>query len=416
MYFFFNLSLLFVLLFLFILHVENNRNSKSNKLLFVWYFIVSLFICFAFAYPISDNRLIDLRDIPIIVGSLYVGLGPLLSIFTIIIRGIYGFDSGFWITAALYGGLALLFSFLSPWFLKQLPKKRIIVSVVITIGVSLLQIAQLELSLLSNRILDILFAYLFIQPIGVGMIAYFIEEIHKNYQLRKRIVKFKRLEAIDQMGAAISHEIRNPLTASIGFVQLLQSETISKESNVEFLSILKNELKSVETIIQNYLNYSKKDVESVETLTVHKELQKVIQVLRPSAKKNSIEIITSFSIMDKIEGDRQKFHQCFINIIKNAIEAMPNGGILRVETELTATNVIIRVKDNGNGMTSEQLSKLGQLYYSTKGDQGTGLGIPVVYNIIQSMNGRIHVESEVGVGTTFVFTFSSSAHILDYNF
>ena len=183
---------------------------------------------------------------------------------------------------------------------------------------------------------------------------------------------------------------------------LFQKKTIT-----QYLSIIKNELKSAERVIQDYLNYSNPEIKSMEPLLLQEELEQVVQLLQPLAKRNSVKIVSIFSLGEEIEGDKQKFHQCFVNIMKNAIEAMPKGGILTVETESTPTTVSILVKDTGSGMTLEQVTRLGEPYYSTKGSKGTGLGIMVVYSIVRAMNGTIHVESEIGKGTTFKFTFPS---------
>src|SRR5690606_7165823 len=95
----------------------------------------------------------------------------------------------------------------------------------------------------------------------------------------------------------------------------------------------------------------------------------------------------------------------FVNIIKNSIEAMENGGTITVEVDSTPSNVTIRIHDTGKGMSPEQVERLGEPYYSTKGESGTGLGIMVAYNIVRAMKGTINVKSEVGKGTTFEFTF-----------
>ena len=209
------------------------------------------------------------------------------------------------------------------------------------------------------------------------------------------------------MGAAISHEIRNPLTAAIGFVQLLQNDTIPKENHTQYISIIKNELKSAERVIQDYLNFSNPDIKSMEPLLLQEELEQIVQLLQPLAKQYSVKIVSTFSQGEEIEGDKQKFHQCFVNIMKNSIEAMPKGGTLTVETEHTTTSVSILITDTDSGMTLEQVTRLGEPYYSTKGSKGTGLGVMVVYSIVRAMNGTIHVDSEIGKGTTFKITFPS---------
>ena len=170
---------------------------------------------------------------------------------------------------------------------------------------------------------------------------------------------------------------------------------------------------SAEIVIQDYLTFSVPQDELIEKFNVQRELKHVIHLLKPLANQSSVKVSTNFSIDCMIEGDRMKFHQSFHNIIKNAIESMSYGGQLTIETEYIQENVIIRVIDTGAGMTKEQLDRLGEPYYSTKGDKGTGLGLMVVFSIVRAMNGTIHVESEVGVGTTFEFVFSATLSNLD---
>lgn len=337
-----------------------------------------------------------------------MGLGPLLGLVTIWIRGMYGADFDFWLTAIFYSAISFSLWRLSPFFLKRTSNQRILFAVGFTFLLSLIQ-TVLEFVHLPYHLYDVYFAFLFIQPLGVGMIAYYIEETRKSTLWSEQLLKVNRQEVIEKMGAAISHEIRNPLTAAMGFVQLLQSENISEENRLQYLSIIRRELKSAERVIQDYLNLSKPEINLVESLIVQEEIQQVIQLLQPSANRNSVQVITNFSNETAIEGDRQKFHQCLVNIMKNSIEAMPNGGILKVETHSTQTNVRITIGDTGFGMTSEQVVRLGEPYYSTKGDKGTGLGMIVVFSFIRAMNGTIHVESELGVGTTFEIMFSSSS-------
>lgn len=369
-------------------------------------------LCFIFTYRIEGSNVVfDLRKIPFIVGSLYMGFGPFLAAFIMLVRGFFGIDYGFWMTVLYYGGLAILFWRISSWFLKQSPKQRVLFSVGVTFLFSFAQTFTMGIWHLPHSSTEVWFAYLVIQPIGVGIISYIIEEIIMTIQLRQRTMKSKRLEAVERMGAAISHEIRNPLTAAIGFVQLLQNDSISKENYTQYLSIIKNELKSAERVIQEYLNFSNPEIKSMEPLLLQEELEQVVQLLQPLAKRNSVKIVSMFSPGEEIEGDKQKFHQCLVNIMKNAIEAMPKGGILTVETESTQTTVSILIKDTGSGMTLEQVTRLGEPYYSTKGSKGTGLGITVVYSIVRAMNGTIHVESKIGEGTTFKFTFPSLSPI-----
>lgn len=406
-YFFFNLSLLIALLLSGFLCGEKLRRYWSDQAICSIYLIISLVICFIFTYEIDGIEVVfDLRKVPFIIGGLYMGIGPFLATFIVFVRGLLGIDFGFWMTVLYYGGLAILFWRIASWFLKRSPMQRILFTGCVTFLFSFAQTFTMGIWHLPHSSAEVLFAYLVIQPIGAVIISYIIEEIIMTIQLRQRTIKSKRIEAVERMGAAISHEIRNPLTAAIGFVQLLQSDAISKKNHTHYISIIKNELKSAERVIQDYLNFSNPEIKSMEPLLLQEELEQVVQLLQPLANRNSVKIVSIFSPGEEIEGDKQKFHQCFVNIMKNAIESMPEGGILTVETERTTT-VSILIKDTGSGMTLEQMTRLGEPYYSTKGSKGTGLGIMVVYSIVRAMNGTIHVESEIGEGTTFKITFPS---------
>lgn len=405
LHFLFNLSLLIVLLFFSLIWTENTKKVQSAG---IFYCFSSLLICYGFSYPLTDYILFDLRNIPFVIGSLYIGIGPYLGLAAIIIRAFFGIDLGFWVSLPFYTVFSLMFWKLHPWFLEKSRKQRILIAIGFMYIVSIYQTLPLNIALEGHPILDVNLAFLLIQPLGVGMIAYFVEEFDKFIIYRQQLITIERQEVVEKMGAAISHEIRNPLTAASGFVQLLHSDSLSPESRLQYLAIVRSELKSAERVIQDYLTFSKAKADAEDTIFINEALNNVIQMLRPSAQKNTVEIISNFSKESIVIGDSQKFHQCLVNIMKNGIESMPYGGTLTVETDTTATNVIITIQDTGIGMTEEQLDRLGEPYYSTKGDQGTGLGTMVVFSVIRSMNGNIHVDSCLGKGTTFELVFRSS--------
>lgn len=405
MHFLFNLSLLVVLLFFCMMWAENSDEKNMYRETATLYFIISLICCYVFSYRLTDDLLLDLRIVPFIVGGLYMGLSPLLGMLLIVIRGFYGIDIGFYLTVLFYGVVSIQIWYISPWFLKLSPKYRIFFTVGLTFLVSLLMLVGLEILSPPEHTLDFWFAYLFVPPLGVAMISYIIEGIRKNVLLRQRLVKAEKLEAVEQMGAAISHEIRNPLTSAMGFVQLLEDDLLELEKRNQYLSILKEELQSAENVIQDYLTFSKPTIETKEVFQVEEELNQILKLLQPSANWNSVKVVSEYNSLNYIEGDRQKFHQCFVNVIKNAIESMQNGGTLTVYSQTSSTHVIIKIQDTGIGMTKDQIARLGEPYYSTKGDKGTGLGVMVVNSIVKAMNGTIQVKSKVGVGTIFTFTF-----------
>lgn len=402
---FLNLSILIILLLFCLIWLDRSRKFNISKNAIIIIFILLLWICLQFSYSPVPFARYDLRIIPIVIGGLYLGIGLILVAVMLIIRLFYGFDSGLIGTLLLYVPLAIAFFRLSPWFWKQSSDRRISIAICLGIILGILTTGAEFINYTGSPWFDVLFAYLVIPPLGIGIIAYSIEYIKKSVELNHQLIKVEKLKAVEQMGAAISHEIRNPLTAASGFVQLLNDEYLPRHKRKEYLSIVKEELNSAERVIQDYLTFAKPSLVSNEELNVKNELKQIISILTPIANQNSVEIITDFSVIGFIKGDRQRFRQCFINILKNAVEAMPNGGQLYIETHFSQDYVTICIRDTGIGMTSEQLERLGEPYYSTKGKNGTGLGMMVVYSIVRAMNGFIRVESEIEAGTIFYIKF-----------
>ncbi|KYD09628.1 hypothetical protein B4119_2066 [Parageobacillus caldoxylosilyticus] len=228
--------------------------------------------------------------------------------------------------------------------------------------------------------------------------CYLKEILYKNSVLRKRIIRAEKMEVVSHLAASISHEVRNPLTTARGFIQLLEQSHLSQEKRKQYIRIAIEELDRAQAIITDYLTFAKPAPESVENLNVKTEMERVIDIVRPLANMNSVEVQTSL-IPCNVKGERQKLQQCLLNIIKNAIEAMPNGGTLEVYISIEKDQVLIRISDTGVGMTKEQIERLGEPYFTTKGRRGTGLEMMVVYRIIESMGGTIQIASEVNKGT-----------------
>lgn len=405
-HFLFNLSLLMILFFLCFLLSNRVGSIRLHKRTGLFYFVTSLILCYLFSYPIQSEYVLDLRIIPFLLGGLYMRLSPILGFLVIFFRVFHGIDIGFFLVIAFYTIFGFFIWYISPWFLKLTSNRRILFSSSITllISVGILLIVVLN-NVSPNEMIDLFIAYVVVPPLGIAMISYTIEVREKNQQLQQQLIIEEKLAAVEQMGAAISHEIRNPLTTAIGFVELLDQGSLNNDQRTQYLSIIKDELDSAEGIIQDYLTFSKPIIESIEELDIQKELTHIIQLLQPLANYHSVKVSTDFSPYGTIQGDQSKFHQCFINIIKNSIESMPHGGTLVIKMTATQTKIIITIQDTGIGLCSEQIKRIGEPHYSTKGPNGTGLSMMVAYSILRAMRGTIDVQSEVGKGTISLFHF-----------
>jgi two-component system sporulation sensor kinase B len=231
----------------------------------------------------------------------------------------------------------------------------------------------------------------------------FIERAKKESYVLSELKELEKLKVVSEIAASISHEVRNPLTVTKGFLQLLQDKSINDEKKDFYIRLSLNELERAEVIISDYLTFAKPSLENIELLEMNEELEYIIKIVTPYAtmRNSKIDFVKTKTIY--IAGERQKFHQCLINIAKNGIEAMSENGQLTIRIMETDKQAIITIQDTGIGMNKEQIRRLGTPYYSTK-TTGTGLGTMVVFSIIKAMRGEILVESEQGVGTCFTIT------------
>ncbi|WNF39078.1 HAMP domain-containing sensor histidine kinase [Bacillaceae bacterium IKA-2] len=232
-------------------------------------------------------------------------------------------------------------------------------------------------------------------------------EYHKQntFKIQNQANEAEKLRVISELAASVSHEVRNPLTVTKGFLQLLRDDDISEKKQKEYLDLSLLELDRAQEIINNYLIYAKPSPQNnKEKLAILEEINYLIKVMTPYALMRGVEIIADAKEEGFIVGDRQKFRQSIINIIKNGIEAMPVGGILVLRAENTSKKIVVSITDYGVGMSSQKIAQLGLPIFSKK-IQGTGLGTMVAFSIIKSMDATIDVESEIDRGTTFFITY-----------
>jgi two-component system, sporulation sensor kinase B len=237
---------------------------------------------------------------------------------------------------------------------------------------------------------------------GIGLLTSKIQKINL------KILNMEKAHIVSHLAASFGHEVRNPISVTKGFLQLLLEEKLSSDKRIEYARTALNELDHAEGIIQSYLTFAKPHLEKKEWIDLRVEIKKVVENIKPMANMNSIllnlDLPPESTTRWILEGNRNHLHQCFLNILRNSIEAMTKGGLLNIEVFSLDEEIGFRISDTGVGMTKEQIRRLGEPYFSTK-EKGTGLGMMVVYSIVKEMNGEIKVESEIGKGTTFTLLF-----------
>ncbi|PLT27883.1 sensor histidine kinase [Peribacillus deserti] len=401
----FNLSLLILLMFIFNLWAERYNKEPVPRVLSMIGLLLALLVCLSFSTP-RYGVMIDLRLIPIIIGGLYFGFGLLLTFASILIRVLlYGTDNSFWTVLSIYVSLGIFLKYAHPWFLRQSSKKRLSISLIIAAFTGFIIFTGLLFTGHSISELKVVLVTLSIQCIGICMISFLLEEMKQNVFFREQMVQAQKIELASHMSAAISHEVRNPLTAVQGFLQLAAEDPNLQKTTKGYIDIALTELNEAEHVIKNYLTFAQPSMSTVETFNAGTELQSIIKTLQPLANMNSVEVVTVNHDACFLLGDKIRFRQCFLNILKNCIEAMPNGGILTLYTEVKNKEVHISVTDTGIGMSADQVKRLGEPYYSTKGKKGTGLGLMVSFSIIRELKGTVKITSEIGKGAEFLVTF-----------
>ena len=237
---------------------------------------------------------------------------------------------------------------------------------------------------------------------------YLIQEQKRFSDMQSRLIQNEKLKAMGEMAAGITHDINNILTPILGSVQLLK-DTIQQKENLKLLSIIEicaydgmnitNKVKRL-TKRYNHDDFQTFSIDSAVTDAI--DLTKSKWLTECVFKGIRINIIKSLKSNKTVQGNITEIREVFINIIANAVDAMPKGGNIEVITKNGANNVIVEIRDNGKGMSSEIQKRIFEPFFTTKGNNGSGLGLSISYNIILSHNGSMKIESKENVGTSFI--------------
>lgn len=221
-------------------------------------------------------------------------------------------------------------------------------------------------------------------------------------QYEKEIARLDSLNLMGQMAGSIAHEIRNPMTAIKGYLQLFQLQDKYLEDR-ESLELMIGELDRVNDIITAFLSMSRKNYTEMKLLNLNDCIIEVLQLIFADAIKNDVYVTTKLQDMPQIMIDKGEIRQLLLNLTRNAIEAMPSGGILTVHTFEDVSGINLIVRDNGVGIPQEVIEKIGTPFLTTK-KNGTGLGMLICYSIAERHNANIKVDTS-SEGTSFKVTF-----------
>ncbi|MFZ5642977.1 MAG: ATP-binding protein [Bacillota bacterium] len=238
-----------------------------------------------------------------------------------------------------------------------------------------------------------------------GQIALAINKMAVSLAEKERLEyemqRSERLTSLGRLVTGVAHELRNPIGVVKTTVQVMESEFKHTPEINEYTTVIKEQIDRQNRVIQELLDFGRPSKEVVQPVNFNSLMEKILTFTLPMLKQSFISIEVSLEPnLPKIIADASRIKQVFVNMILNAIQAMPEGGKLIIRSYLQDEFVCAEFKDNGSGIANEDLPRIFDPFYTTK-ETGTGLGLSISHQIIKSHNGTIHVSSTPGEGTIF---------------
>lgn len=240
---------------------------------------------------------------------------------------------------------------------------------------------------------------------GRPVVQSFYHDVTEKQALEYTLIQSQKLAGLGQLSAGVAHELRNPLGIMGSSLYYINS-VLDKEEKVpdqvrKHLGIIKNEVDRSCKIIENLLSFSRVSSQERERVDLNDLLHVTLDLVKKELLVNNIRLVTEFGELPSVQLNLDELKQGFLNIILNATQAMPDGGLLRIRSRLEATRVLIEFEDTGQGISKDNLLNVLNPFFTTKEPgMGTGLGLSLTHSFIRRAGGDLTVESELGIGTT----------------
>jgi len=233
-----------------------------------------------------------------------------------------------------------------------------------------------------------------------------LEDVTARMRLEEQLQHSEKMASIGLLAAGVAHEVNTPLTGISSYTQMLRKHVEPSDPRAPLLEKIEKQTFRAAKIINNLLNFSRSGSSEMERLDVNKILLDVLSLLEHQLQGARIKIRRELAgDLPFVRGNENRIQQVFFNLILNARDAMPKGGWLTLSTQAEDGEVILNVRDTGHGIRREDIKRIYDPFFTTKGiGRGTGLGLSVSYGIIQEHGGAIQVESVPGKGTSFRVT------------
>jgi signal transduction histidine kinase len=232
-----------------------------------------------------------------------------------------------------------------------------------------------------------------------------VRDITPRKNLEKQLKEKDRLAAIGQTAGMVGHDIRNPLQAIAGDLYLIDNDVATLEDNETKKSLqesvisIQDNLLYIAKIVEDLQDYAKVQKPTFEKVEIEKVIEAVMQLV--NIPPNLTVVIDTQQMLPKITADFSMMKRILSNLVNNAVQAMPNGGQLKIKSYYEGAQIFFSVEDTGSGIPDEVKPKLFEPMFTTKA-KGQGLGLPVVKRFVETLNGSVNFESTEGKGTKFI--------------
>lgn len=245
----------------------------------------------------------------------------------------------------------------------------------------------------------------------------FNEMTRKLADAQNQLYQYDKLASLGRLAAGIAHEINNPLTGVLTYSSFLLKRANDNSEMKNDLEVIVRETKRCREIVKGLLDFARPQPPKKTHVAINEVINDTLGIVANQLRLNKIDIQKELEEdLPEVHADANQIQQVLINLLVNALDAIgESGGVIKVATVQGNLNgrsyVVVRISDTGSGILRENLAKIFEPFYSTKGKKGTGLGLAVVWGIIEKHDGKIEVESEVGKGTTFTLYLSVASRL-----
>jgi two-component system NtrC family sensor kinase len=231
-------------------------------------------------------------------------------------------------------------------------------------------------------------------------------------EMQQALLQSEKLAAMGRLTSQVAHELNNPIYGIMNTLDLLKTEIPPGNKRRRILELSLSETQRLAEMLRNMLSFSKPEEEKRRPVKINELVEGILLVMEKQMRESNIKVETRFDeTLPEVMASTNQMRQVMLNLLKNAMEAMPKGGELAVRTSREDDNVVVAIQDTGVGIPEELRHKIFEAFFTTKQKvKGVGLGLSVCYGVIKDHEGEIKVESEVGKGTTFTILLPMSSH------